>query len=243
VRAATTVTNERDRQTMDSLLTTPLDSTTILFGKLLGSVVSVRWGWLWLGLIWGIGLMTTGLNILALPLVAVAWFVYAIFLTNLGLWFSVNCKTSLRATIWTILSTLMCFGGHWLCWVSCILPFALAGAGVGKPLEELAQFQLFGLTPPFSMGMLEFQGYEFQEIHQEEPYKFLAFALFGLVFWSGAALVLWTATCARFRALSGRAPLYRRLSPPRPPVRMLEKQPLEEISSSKSQIPNPKSDL
>ena len=234
VRAATTVTNERDRQTMDSLLTTPLDSTTILFGKLLGSIVSVRWGWLWLGLIWGIGLVTTGLNVLALPLVTVAWFIYAVFLTNLGLWFSVNCKTSLRATIWTILSTLMCFGGHWLCWLCCI-PFFLAGPGPGKPFDEAAQFQLFALTPPISMGMLEFQGYEFHDTPQEEPYKFLAFALFGLVFWSGAALVLWTATCARFRALSGRAPLYRRMFPPRTPVRMLEKQPLVE----QIQNPNP----
>jgi ABC-type Na+ efflux pump permease subunit len=236
VRAATTVSGERDRQTMDSLLTTPLDSTTILFGKLLGSILSVRWGWLWLGLIWGIGLVTTGLNILALPLVAAAWFIYAVFLTNIGLWFSVNCRTSLRATIWTILSTLMCFGGHWLCWLCCI-PFFLAGPGPGKPFEEAAQFQMFGLTPPFSMGMLAFQGYEFQEIHQEEPYKFLAFALFGLVFWSGAALVLWTATCARFRALSGRAPLYRRAAPARMPMRMLEKQPLVE------QIRNPNSEI
>jgi len=181
------------------------------------------------------------LNVLALPLVAAAWFIYAAFLTNLGLWFSANCKTSLRATIWTILSTLMCFGGHWLCWLCCI-PFFLAGPGPGKPFEEAAQFQMFGLTPPFSMGMLAFQGYEFQEIHQEEPYKFLAFALFGLVFWSGAALVLWTGTCARFRALSGRAPLYRRAAPARMPMRMLDKQPLVgEISSSKSQNPNPKS--
>jgi hypothetical protein len=215
VRAATSVTNERDRQTMDSLLTTPLDSTTILFGKWLGSILAVRWGWLWLGLIWCLGLVTTGLHVLALPLVVAAWLIYAAFLSNLGLWFSVACKTSLRATIWTIMTALMCFGGHWLCWLCCI-PFFIAGGGPRTGFEDVAQFQLFGLTPPFSLGWLAFQGQEFRESWgREEPYKFTAFALFGLVMWSAAALGLWGASCARFRAISHRMPIRRRLSPPR----------------------------
>lgn len=212
VRAATTVSGERDRQTMDSLLTTTLDSTTILFGKLLGSVMSVRWGWLWLALIWGLGLVTTGLNVLALPLVVMGWIVFAVFVANLGLWFSASCRTSLRASIWTIMTTLLCFGGHWLCWLCCI-PFFITGGGPGKVFEDIAQFQLFGLTPPVSLGMLAFQGFEFHETPREEPFKFLAFSLFGLVFWAAAALGLWAATCARFRTISGRAPIPRRPGP------------------------------
>ena len=220
VRAATTVTNERDRQTMDSLLTTPLDSTTILFGKWLGSILAVRWGWLWLGLIWGIGLVTTGLHVLAFPLVVAAWLVYAAFLSNLGLWFSAVCKTSLRATIWTIMTSLMCFGGHWLCWLCCI-PIFMVGSGPGRAFEDVAQFQAFGLTPPVALGWLAFQGEEFREMgNRNEPIKFLAFSLFGLVIWGAAALGLWGATCARFRAISGRMPIRRRLAPrptPKPP--------------------------
>ena len=42
VRASTAHSSERDRQTLDSLLTTPLDSTTILVGKWLGAICSVR---------------------------------------------------------------------------------------------------------------------------------------------------------------------------------------------------------
>jgi ABC-type transport system involved in multi-copper enzyme maturation permease subunit len=214
VRAATTVTAERDRQTMDSLLTTPLDSTTILFAKWLGSILAVRWGWLWLGLIWGIGLVTTGLHVLALPLVAAAWVVYAAFLSNLGLWFSAVCKTSLRATIWTIMTTFLCFGGHWLCWLCCI-PFFIAGGGPGRAFEDVAQFQLFGLTPPFGLGWLAFQGQEFRDFGSDHAMKFTAFALFGLVIWGAAALGLWGATCARFRAITGRMPIRRRAAPPR----------------------------
>jgi ABC-type transport system involved in multi-copper enzyme maturation permease subunit len=214
VRAATTVSNERDRQTMDSLLTTPLDSTTILFGKWLGSILAVRWGWLWLGLIWGIGLVTTGLHVLAFPLVVASWLVFAAFLSNLGLWFSAVCKTSLRATIWTIMTSLMCFGGHWLCWLCCI-PIFIVGSGPGRAFEDVAQFQAFGLTPPVTLGWLAFQGEEFREMgNRNEPIMFIAFSLFGLVIWSAAALGLWGGTCARFRAISGRMPFRRRLAPP-----------------------------
>ena len=42
----------------------------------------------------------------------------------------------------------------------------------------------------------------------------LQLALFGLVLWGAAALGLWGATCARFRAITGRMPIRRRLAPP-----------------------------
>jgi ABC-type Na+ efflux pump permease subunit len=216
VRAATTVTAERDRQTMDSLLTTPLDSTSILFAKLLGSIMSVRWGWLWLALIWGLGLITTGLNVLALPLVIGAWIVLAFFVANLGLWFSASCRTSLRASIWTILTTLMCFGGHWLAWLCCIPFFFMGGGPPGKIFENVAEFQSFGLTPPVTLVWLAFHGEEFREMgNREEPLKFMAFSFFGLIFWSAASLGLWFLTCARFRTISGRASLRRRAAPTR----------------------------
>ena len=235
VRAATTLTGERDRQTMDSLLTTPLDSTSILFGKLLGSVMSVRWGWLWLCLIWGLGLITTGLNVLALPLVAGAWLIFAVFLANLGLWFSVSCRTSLRASIWTIMTTLLCFGGHLLCWL-CFIPFFIMGGPSGsKGFEDIAQFQSFGLTPPITMGWLAFQGYEFRDTPREEPFKFMAFSLFGLVLWSAAALGLWAVTCARFRAISGRAPRLRRSAPPQRAIPVLKRQPLADEAGDMNQ--------
>src|SRR5438270_103244 len=41
VRASSSLSGERDRQTMDALLTSPLDASSILFGKWLGSIASV----------------------------------------------------------------------------------------------------------------------------------------------------------------------------------------------------------
>ena len=48
VRASGSISGERDKQTMDGLLTTPLDGHTILLAKWVGAILSVRWGWVWL---------------------------------------------------------------------------------------------------------------------------------------------------------------------------------------------------
>src|SRR5262249_50530000 len=79
-RAASSVSGERERQTFDSLLTTPLEGQTILFAKWLGSLLSVRWAWAWLCLIWVLGLLTSGLDHTTLPWLVLAWLVYAAFM-------------------------------------------------------------------------------------------------------------------------------------------------------------------
>src|SRR3712207_8486297 len=50
----------------------------------------------WLGTVWGLGLVTGGLDPLALMLLVGAWFVYAAFLAGLGLWFSIASRTTDR---------------------------------------------------------------------------------------------------------------------------------------------------
>src|SRR5688500_2057016 len=73
VRAASSVSGERDRQTLDSLLTTPLDGNAILWAKWLGSVLSVRRAWAWLGLVWLLGGLTGGLYLPTVPWLVLAW--------------------------------------------------------------------------------------------------------------------------------------------------------------------------
>src|ERR1700722_16769762 len=48
-RAAVSITQECDRQTFDTLLTTTVGSGGILFAKWLGSILSLRRIWCWLG--------------------------------------------------------------------------------------------------------------------------------------------------------------------------------------------------
>src|SRR5262249_10195409 len=159
--------------------TSPLDSNAILFAKWLGAVVSVRWSWLWLGTIWGLGVLTGGLHIAALPLVMGAWAVFAGFLSMLGLWFSVVSRTSLRATVWTILTTVGISIGHWLPWMCCV-PMMVYG---GRGLEYIAKFQA-GLTPPFVLGFMAFSGEEFRDSYAAREFaELIGFCLFGTFAW------------------------------------------------------------
>jgi ABC-type transport system involved in multi-copper enzyme maturation permease subunit len=203
-RACSSISNERDRQTFDALLTSPLTSNNILFAKWLGNILSVRMGWLWLGLIYGLGLLTGGLHPLALPLLLSAWFVYATVVSGIGLWFSLVSKTTLRATVWTLLTSAMAGVGHWLVWMCCGPLLAIAG-GVGREFEWVFRLQA-GITPlftfgyAFSFGLTEFGS----DYHDMELLKMIGSGIVGLIFWIVVAAILWGVTSARFMKVTGR---------------------------------------
>jgi ABC-type transport system involved in multi-copper enzyme maturation permease subunit len=201
VRASSSISGERDRQTFDSLLTTPLDSDEILYGKWLGSIASVRWGWLWLGLIWGLGVVTGGLHVLAVPLLATAWVVFASFLSNLGLYFSTICRTTLRATITTLGVTLGVTTGHWWLWC-CYMPLMMSGTGDGY--RHIFMFEAFALTPPATLGGLAFQGMDFDRGNSEYFVEIIIDCILGLVVWGVSSLLLWGMARQRLRLATGR---------------------------------------
>lgn len=192
VRAAGSYSGERERQTLDSLLTTPMDSTPMLLGKWLGSICSVRLAWLWLGLIWGIGLALGGLSLWALPLLIVTWGVFAAFMATLGLWFSVMSRSSLRATLWTLLTTAGVGLGHWLPWMCC-----LAVPSVGS-MSYLAKVQ-GGLTPPAALFSAAFYTGEFSGPDGRDWIEMIGFSLFGIFAWAVATVLLWSGLTLRFR--------------------------------------------
>jgi hypothetical protein len=107
LRASRSVGSERERQTLDSLLTTPLTNAAILRGKWLGAMLGVRQGWWCLGAIWLLGFLAGGLHVLSLLLLLVSWWVYAAFAAGVGLSFSLWCRTTLRATIGTLMTVLV----------------------------------------------------------------------------------------------------------------------------------------
>lgn len=204
VRASGTISGERERQTFDSLLTSPLDSDDLLWGKWVGCVLSVRWPGLWLGFILALGLLTGGLHPLALPLFLTAWLIYAGFLATLGLWFSAVCRSTLRATIATLLTAAGLAFGHWLIWMCCGALMAMGPSGGNHGfIEHLLMFQAFSLTPPITLGALAFHGSEFESI-RSELVEMVLWSLFGMAGWAVAALVLWSVTSTRLRELTGR---------------------------------------
>jgi ABC-type transport system involved in multi-copper enzyme maturation permease subunit len=205
IRASTSITGERDRDTLDALLGSPLKSHDILFAKWLGSLLSVRWAWAWLGLIWGIGVVTRALHPLAAILLVIAWLVYASCFAGIGLWFSTSCRTGLRATLWTLLICAMVGIGHWGIWM-CFVPFAGWNYGNTSGMEAIFGAQSC-VTPPMVLYLFSQSARDFDNA-QQEVLKILS--SFGLVLWALAGLFLWNVTRTRFRKISSRMPYRRR---------------------------------
>jgi ABC-type transport system involved in multi-copper enzyme maturation permease subunit len=214
VRAAGSVTAERDRQTLDNLLTTPLNRDSILYSKWLASILSVRWTWLWLALMWVVGLGARGMSIFAVPLLLWAWIVYAMFAANLGLLYSTWCRSTLRATIATLLTMAVCVFGHWLL-MGCWLPYFLFTSGRQQDYPEwMSLFQQYGLTPPLTWSALTFQ---MEDLRRDamigtrgvsKSLGMLLSALVGICCYGVAASILWKLASARFRVLGIAQPLH-----------------------------------
>lgn len=184
MRAATTLSIERERQTLDSLLTTPLPDAAILGGKWLGALLSVRQAWWCLAAIWLLGFLAGGLHLLSLLMLAAAWWGFAAFAASLGLWLSLRCRTTFRATVWTLVTLL----------VAGALPFLVCGA--------------FGLslTPPGAMWYLAFgwgEWYTFDPKLSSSVGQ-VAAAWVGVCGYVVAAAALWFVVGARFAAVTGR---------------------------------------
>jgi ABC-type transport system involved in multi-copper enzyme maturation permease subunit len=207
VRASTSIRSEMDKDTFDALITTPLPGNAILLGKFVGSLFSVRIGWLWLGSILGLAVITGGVHILALPLFLGAWTVYAVGFSLIGLWFSMVCKSSMRATVYTVLTTIGVSVGHWMIWMCCVPVFIFMELNRhGSDFAEyLAMFQA-GMTPPFVLGFLAYSPEDLaHNFRHEEFAKLLGFCLLGLFLWTMASLMLWFVLIGpRFRALTRR---------------------------------------
>ena len=206
VRAATAFSLERDRQTLDGLLTTPLDDRAILAAKWLGSVLSVREAWGVVALVWLLGMMAGGVHLLSLALTAMAWFAHAAFATGLGLWFSLHCRTTLRATAWTLVSLLVVGSGKPLLWLAGWPLAALLRAAFDVHPAWAPDLAFYGLTPPAALASLTFpfgDWYTFgTDMRSASGTVGLAWA--GACLYGLAAAALWAAVRRRFAAATGR---------------------------------------
>jgi ABC-type transport system involved in multi-copper enzyme maturation permease subunit len=224
MRAAGAISGERDRQTMDSLLTTPIENRSIVWSKWWGSVLGVRKGGYFLIVLWIVGVATGGLSIVAMPLLLVALIVYLSFAASLGLWFSLRCRTTLRATIWTMVTLLGITCGHWLVSLFCggtlglvTQPAPTRGVPLGRETSLmnrlLSEAPAYVLTPPVTMSRLAFwdspppPGRPFENPLQNKDFEQYLFSVFGLFLYGIAAIWLLLLTASQFTRIIGRLPL------------------------------------
>ncbi|MFI4982396.1 MAG: ABC transporter permease subunit, partial [Nevskiales bacterium] len=212
VRASSCITHERERDTLDALLTTPMSAEAMLAAKLLGCLTGMRLGWLWLGAMLGTALVTGGLHPMAVPILIGAWLIYAVFHAMVGMWFSMVCQSSMRASVLTVLTVLFVGGGHWLVLGMCLyFPAALLMPGPqGNFLEYVAKFQA-GMTPPIVFVICSYSWEDLARMHFDRDFfgpQLVVFSLIGLFLWAAGCVIFWYGLLLpKFRDLARREEL------------------------------------
>jgi hypothetical protein len=142
-------------------------------------------------------------------LLAGAWIVYAFVVSGIGLWFSMVSRTTLRATLWTLLCTTAAGVGHWLLWMCC-MPLAITNREP-EVFQWIGKFQL-GFTPPLALGFsFSFSRVDFNYYGRADDWALEAilYGVLGLVCWIVLGACLAIANSTRFRVLTGRMRLPR----------------------------------
>jgi ABC-type transport system involved in multi-copper enzyme maturation permease subunit len=202
VRAAGSVGGERDRDTLVSLLTTPLTAGEILIGKFWGALASVRGLVLWLAAVWVVGLLSTSVSMLAMPLELFLLFTPALAAAAIGLFFSVACPTTLRALMFTLGAMVFFLGAHWLAsLMCCYAPAGLTGFQIDTHYE--LAFQV-GMTPPAMFAMAPISNDDIWYTNTDWP-VYIAVALVGNACWLLVAGAVGMAAYDRFARLTNRA--------------------------------------
>jgi ABC-type transport system involved in multi-copper enzyme maturation permease subunit len=203
LRAAGALSGERERQTLDGLLTSPLENRTILAAKAVASLRCVSWGWWFLGPVWIFGPLLGVLNPLAPLLLFVAWAIFATLVAVLGLWFSLLSRTTLRATVLTLLAVLVVSAAPLAFWS--FVETAVTLAGLRREYTWVAEYEAYPLTPPATLYLLAFHSSDF-EPQGLLPAYMLKDMLLALVAYAALAAALWGLLLARFGPITGRMP-------------------------------------
>ncbi len=234
IRASGSIGGERDRQTLDTLLTTPVENDSIVWSKWWGSILGVRKGLYMLLALWVLGVVTTGVSPLAVPLLLLGWLAYAAFVAGVGMIFSLYCRTTLRATIWTMITVIGAFAGHWLLYLCCCGPVMAVASppagGFGGPTrgesaewtDQVMEFQKYALTPPVALYWLTFRPEELNDsevddilgsrtriYHDSEELVLtrLTYCLIGMALYGLTGGILLLVTRGQFGVVVGRLPL------------------------------------
>jgi ABC-type transport system involved in multi-copper enzyme maturation permease subunit len=201
-RAAGSITSERDRHTLDDLLTTPVRRSNILVAKWLGSILGSRRTWLGLVLIWLTGWYTGGLHLADIPGLLLASLVFAAALAGMGLLVSTLSATTSRALPAVALLIIVAWGSHWM-----LIPLGAWTLGLDyDDSGPLFFFQCYALTPPvaldFLASRLEERGRPIDVTSMHNFRDGVGWCGVGLVIWLGVALLLLWWADHRFRSMT-----------------------------------------
>jgi ABC-type transport system involved in multi-copper enzyme maturation permease subunit len=196
--AARSITREKTRRTLDSLLATSLENKTIVACKLFGSIFATRWACVLLGLFWACAVITGNLSSFGVFLLILAWCVLASMTATIGFWCSLVSRNTLRAKIYTLaILAGICVVPQICGLIANILHKAFgAQESVFSYIVRLSR----GLSPPLMLWDLAFSDNS-RLIEDASP------AILGIAVYGVAALLLWRRLNTRFGPVTGRMPL------------------------------------
>jgi hypothetical protein len=119
-RGAGLVTIEKERDCWISLLSTPLTGGEIMRAKMLGNLYAARWGYILLLITWLLASLFDSHYLLLIPLLTFSFFLCTLFVTNVGLEYSLASSTSLRAMGATLATVFFIGGGYFFCGCACL---------------------------------------------------------------------------------------------------------------------------
>jgi hypothetical protein len=154
-RASSLFSLEKERDTWISLLSTPLTGKDIVLGKLWGNLYSARWGFLLMVFTWALGVLFSAPYAMVIPVLAGTFLLCAVFVTSVGLVYSLRSSTSLRAMGLTLATILFVGGGYMLC---CCPVLAMGGANDDLTEIGFAPCLTFLMVAPAAFYAEGFQG-------------------------------------------------------------------------------------
>jgi ABC-type transport system involved in multi-copper enzyme maturation permease subunit len=212
IRGAGAISGEKDKDTWISLISTPMSSDQMLWGKWWGCLLGLRRGFFLLILIYSLALITGSVHPLGVLIALVLTVICMSAFSWIGLYCSMRAKNSLNASIQAFFATVFFAGGFWV----------LIGCGCGFPLslmrtnsrwvEDAAQV-ILGFTPPvalFGAAPRHF-GWDGVDKYENRPFDFDASngfgyysIILGIIFWFVFNGLLMALSMAKFRGLTNR---------------------------------------
>jgi ABC-type transport system involved in multi-copper enzyme maturation permease subunit len=185
--AAGCVSREREGRTWESLLALPVERDDILRAKAWGSAERVSLSALVLlvevvALVLFLVLHPVGALLLGLAATA-----HLAFFVCLGVWLSLACRSTLRATMWMAVAVLVLFAGPWVVTGFSRTLGSVENPGVAVALEA-------GVSPPGTWWTLTLSWRDFAAVYEPGGSAHAdrrEAAIFGAVAYAAAALWLW----------------------------------------------------
>jgi hypothetical protein len=143
-RAATTVTNEKEKQCWDTLISTPLSAAAIVLGKTLGNFFALRWVLALFAVIWAMAVYLRPRGIGPALLMTLTLALTSVFFASVGIFFSLRCRSSTRAMCWSMIVSLFVGGGYLMFYEP--ITWALKAARIIHPRDQ-QEMVLVGCAP------------------------------------------------------------------------------------------------